>query len=102
MKVLPPVVVVVVAVVAAVTLSAPARADQDGFLTMLADHGAPATGAEQGALLHLGNAVCEGFYKNGWSEQHAVSEIMRQLSDATPNRAQLIVTAAHLQLCADA
>jgi len=90
------------AVVAAVTLSAPADADQNGFLQMLADHGAPARGSEQGALLHLGNAVCEGFYKNGWSEQRAVSEIMTQLSDSTPNRAQLIVTAAHLQLCADA
>ena len=73
-----------------------------GSSTMLANHGAPATGREQSALLHLGNTVCDGFYKNGWSEQRAVSEIMTQLSDANPNRAQLIVTAAHLQLCADA
>jgi Protein of unknown function (DUF732) len=99
MKVLSP---AVGAVVAAITLSAPAHADQNGFLKMLADHGAPASGDEQAALLHLGHAVCDGFYKNGWSEQRAVSEIMTQLSDATPNRAQLIVTAAHLQLCADA
>jgi hypothetical protein len=99
MKALSP---VVGAVVAAITLSVPAHADQNGFFQMLADHGAPASGREQGALLHLGNTVCEGFYNNGWSEQQAVSEIMTQLSDATPNRAQLIVTAAHLQLCADA
>jgi len=99
MKILSP---AVGAVVTAITLSASAHADQGGFLEMLADHGAPATGAEQGALLHLGNAVCEGFYKKGWSEQQAVSEIMTQLSDSTPNRAQLIVTAAHQQLCADA
>jgi hypothetical protein len=90
------------AFVAAITLATPAHADRNGFLQMLADHGAPATGNEQDALFHLGNTVCEGFYKNGWSEQRAVSEIMTQLSDATPNRAQLIVTAAHLQLCADA
>jgi hypothetical protein len=99
MKVLPS---VVVAVVAAITLSSPAHADQNGFLRMLADHGAPATGDEKDALLHLGGAVCEGFYEKGWSEQRAVSETMTQLSDATPRRAQLIVTAAHLQLCADA
>jgi uncharacterized protein DUF732 len=90
------------AVVAAVTLAAPAHADQNGFLRMLADHGAPATGGEKDALLHLGDAVCDGFSKNGWSEQRAVSETMTQLSDSTPRRAQLIVTAAHLQLCADA
>ena len=99
MKILSP---AVGAVVAAIVLAAPAHADQNGFLHMLADHGAPATGNQQGALLHLGQVVCDGFSKSGWSEQHAVSEIMTQLSDSTPNRAQLIVTAAHLQLCADA
>lgn len=93
---------IVGAVVAAITLSAPAHADQNGFFQMLANHGAPASGREQSALLHLGNTVCEGFYKNGWSEQRAVSQIMTQLADTNPNRAQLIVTAAHLQLCADA
>ena len=92
---------VVVAIGAAVTLAASAHADENGFFQMLAARGAPATGSERSALLHLGNTVCDGF-NNGWSEQRAVSEMMKQLSDTNPNRAQLIVTSAHLQLCPDA
>ena len=99
MKVVPP---VVLTIVAAAALAAPAHADQNGFFKMLADQGAPATGDERGALLHIGNTVCEGFTKSDWSEQRAVSEVMKQLSDSAPNRAQLIVTSAHLELCPDA
>jgi hypothetical protein len=93
---------VAAALVFSVAFAAPAHADQNGFLNMLANNDAPVEPDETDAMLHLGYAVCEEIYTDGWSEQRAVSKIMTTVADASPRRAQLIVTAAHSQLCPDA
>jgi hypothetical protein len=61
---------------------------------MLADNGAAVAHDDADALLHFGYAVCEEIYTEGWSEQPAVSKMVTDVADASPQRAQLIVTTA--------
>lgn len=90
------------ALVVSLACTAPAHADEDGFFNMLASDGAPVPPEETAGVLHLGYAVCDEIFTNGWSEQRAVSRIMVDDENANPQRAQLIVKAAHSQLCPDA
>ena len=87
--------------VAAICSAAPAHADQDGYLKMLADDGFPMTYDNAASMLQLGYAVCATLHTSDLSEQQAVSRILRDKPDASPQKAQLVVAAAHSQLCPD-
>ena len=87
--------------VAAICSAAPAHADQDGYLKMLADDGFPMTQDNVASMLQLGYAVCDTLHTFDLSEQQAVSRILRDKPDASPQKAQLVVAAAHSQLCPD-
>ena len=80
---------------------APAHADQDGYLKMLAGDGFPMTPDNFASMLQLGYAVCATLRTSDLSEQQAVSRILRDTPDASPQKAQLVVAAAHSQLCPD-
>ena len=86
---------------AAICSAAPAHADQDGYLKMLADDGFPMTQDNAASMLQLGYAVCATLHTPDLSEQQAVSRILRDKPDASPQKAQLVVAAAHSQLCPD-
>jgi hypothetical protein len=85
--------------VAGIGSAAPAHADQDGYLKMLAGDGFPMMPENVASLLQLGYAVCDTLHTSDWSEQQAVSRILRDKPDASPQKAQLVVAAAHSQLC---
>jgi hypothetical protein len=82
--------------------AAPAHADQDGYLKMLADDGFPMTHDNVASVLQLGYAVCGTLYTFDSSEQRAVSRILADKPDTSPQAAQMVVAAAHSQLCPDA
>jgi hypothetical protein len=75
--------------------------DQDGYLKMLADDGFPMTQDNVASMLQLGYTVCSTLHTSDLSEQQAVSRILRDKPDASPQKAQLVVAAAHSQLCPD-
>jgi Protein of unknown function (DUF732) len=87
--------------VAGICSAAPAHADQDGYLKMLAGDGFPMTPDNFASMLQLGYAVCATLHTSDLSEQQAVSRILRDAPDASPQKAQLVVAAAHSQLCPD-
>ena len=87
--------------VAGICSAAPAHADQDGYLKMLADDGFPMTHDNFASMLQLGYAVCATLHTSDLSEQQAVSRILTDRPDASPQKAQLVVAAAHSQLCPD-
>jgi Protein of unknown function (DUF732) len=87
--------------VAAICSAAPAHADQDGYLKMLADDGFPMTHDNAMSLVQLGYTVCARLHASDLSDQQAVSQILRDAPDASPQKAQLVVAAAHSQLCPD-
>jgi len=87
--------------VAGICSAAPAHADQDGYLKMLAADGFPMTHDNVASMLQLGYAVCNTLSAFDLSEQQAVSRILRDKPDANPQEAQLVVAAAHSQLCPD-
>ena len=87
--------------VAGICSAAPAHADQDGYLKMLADDGFPMTHDNVASMRQLGYAVCDTLHTFDLSEQQAVSRILRDKPDASPQKAQLVVAAAHSQLCPD-
>jgi hypothetical protein len=85
--------------VAAICSAAPVHADQDGYLKVLADDGFPMTHDNVASMLQLGYAVCGTLSTFDWSEQRAVSRILADKPDTSPRAAQLVVAAAHSQLC---
>ena len=87
--------------VAGICSAAPAHTVQDGYLKMLADDGFPMTHDNFASMLQLGYAVCATLHTSDLSEQQAVSRILRDTPDASPQKAQLVVAAAHSQLCPD-
>jgi Protein of unknown function (DUF732) len=68
--------------VAGICSAAPAHADQDGYLKMLADDGFPMTHDNFASMFQLGYAVCATMHTSDLSEQQAVSRILRD----TPRR----------------
>ena len=87
--------------VAGICSAAPAHADQEGYLKMLADDGFPMTQNNAMSLVQLGYTVCARLHASDLSDQQAVSQILRDTPDASPQKAQLVVAAAHSQLCPD-
>src|SRR4029077_19039676 len=73
--------------VAGICSAAPAHADQDGYLKMLADDGFPRTHDNVASMLQLGYAVCATLHTSDLSEQQAVSRILRYTPDANPQKA---------------
>jgi len=71
--------------VAGICSAAPAHADQDGYLKMLADDGFPMTHDNFASMLQLTYAVCATLHTSDLSEQQAVSRILtrRQSSEGT-------------------
>ena|ERR1700751_5540099 len=86
--------------VAGICSAARAHADQDGYLRMLADDGFLMTPDNAASLLQLGYAVCAALHTSDLSEQQEVSQILRDKPDASPQKAQVVVAAAHSQLLA--
>jgi Protein of unknown function (DUF732) len=86
---------------AGVFSAAPAHADQEGYLKMLADNGFAMTHDNAMSVLQLGYAVCATLHTSDLSDEQAVSRILRDTPDANPQKAQLVVAAAHSQLCPD-
>jgi Protein of unknown function (DUF732) len=87
--------------VAGICSAAPAHADQDGYLKMLAGDGFPMTPDNATSILQLGYAVCATLHTSDLSEQQEVSQILRDSPNASPQKTQLVVAAAHSQLCPD-
>jgi hypothetical protein len=63
--------------VAGICSAAPAHADQDGYPKMLAGDGFPMMPDNVASMLQLGYAVCDTLHTSDWSEQQAVSRILR-------------------------
>jgi Tfp pilus assembly ATPase PilU len=69
---------------------------------MLADDGFPMTHDSAMSVIQLGYSVCATLHASNMSEEQAVSRILRDMPDADPRKAQMVVAAAHSQLCPDA
>ena len=88
--------------VAAVCAATRAHADQDSYLKTLTGEGLQMTQYDVTQFLQLGYMICNSMSTSHWSEQQMVSRILADAPDTKPQTAQLIVAAAHSQLCPDA
>ena len=84
--------------VAAAYSAFPAHADQNGYLKALADGGWTTEYPDE--LLRTGYIICKTLYQ-GYPDQHVVSELAADHPDIPPRGAQVMVAAAHSQLCPD-
>ena len=86
---------------AAICSATPAHADQNGYINALAGAGAVMTPDNVATMLKDGYVACDGMRNYGLSQQQVVSQFLAHQPETTPREAQLIVSAAHSQLCPD-